>query len=66
MTDEQNNGEITKAIETIKCPYCGHEMKVDILEPHQYASYQIERFCSNCDMKVIIPILPKFNARPIE
>ena len=65
MTDDQKNGEITKAIETIKCPYCGHEMKVDIPEPHQYAAYQIERFCSNCDMKVIIPILPKFDARPI-
>jgi len=53
-------------IETIKCPYCGHEMEVDMPEPHQYEAYQIERFCSSCDMKVIIPILPKFNARPIE
>ena len=66
MTDEQNNGEITKAIETIKCPYCGHEMKVDMPEPHQYEAYQIERFCSSCDMKVSIPILPKFNAKPTE
>ena len=66
MTDDQNNGEISKAIETIKCPYCGHEMNVDIPEPQEYTTYQIERFCSNCNMKVIIPILPKFNARPIE
>lgn len=53
-------------IETIKCPYCGHEMKVDMPEPPKYVADQIERFCSNCNMKVIIPILPKFNARPIE
>ena len=66
MTDEQNNGEITKAIKTIKCPYCGHEMKVDMPEPQERTLYQIERFCSNCDIKVIIPILQKFDARPIE
>ena len=58
--------ELSADGEKAVCPYCGHEMKVDIPEPHKYASYQIERFCSNCDMKVIIPILPKFNARPIE
>ena len=66
MTDDQNNGEITKVIETIKCPYCGHEMKVDIPEPQERTICQIERFCSNCNMKVVIPILPKFDARPIE
>ena len=53
-------------IEAIKCPYCGHEMKVDMPEPQERTIYQIERFCSNCDMKVIIPILQKFDARPIE
>lgn len=41
-------------------------MKVDIPKPQEHTIYQIERFCSNCDMKVIIPILPKFDARPIE
>ena len=53
-------------IEYIKCPYCGHKMKVDIPEPQEHTTYEIERYCSNCDMKVVIPILPKFDARPIE
>lgn len=53
-------------IETVKCQYCGHEMKVDIPEPQEHTIYLIERFCSNCNMKVIIPMLPKFDARPIE
>ena len=53
-------------IETVKCPYCGHEMKVDVSEPQEYTIYQIERYCRNCDMKVTIPILPKLDARPIE
>lgn len=66
MNDDQYKEEITKATETIKCPYCGHEMKVDIPEPQERTIYQIERFCSDCDMKVIIPILQKFDARPIE
>ena len=53
-------------VETVKCPYCGHEMKVDVSEPQERNTYEIERFCSSCDGKVIIPILPKFDARPIE
>lgn len=52
--------------ENIKCPYCGHGMNVDIPEPQEYTTYQIERFCSNCNMKVIIPILPEFDASPID
>lgn len=53
-------------IAEIVCPYCGHEMRVDVPEPQERITCQIERFCSNCDMKVIIPILPKFDAKPIE
>ena len=53
-------------IEIVNCPYCGHGMKVDIPEPQEDTTYQIERFCSNCGNKVTIPILPKFDARPIE
>jgi len=60
-----NNKQEGMITENIKCPYCGHEMKVDISEPQEHTIYQIERFCSNCNMKVIIPILPKFDARPI-
>jgi len=41
-------------------------MKVDIPEPQEYTTYQIEGHCSNCGNKVTIPILPKFDARPIE
>jgi len=62
----KSNGGRGMTTETIKCPYCGHEMKVDVPEPQERTFQQIERYCSNCDMKVIIPILPKFNARPIE
>ena len=53
-------------LETIKCPYCGHGMKVDIPEPQERTINQIERFCSNCNRRVLIPILPKFDARPIK
>ena len=41
-------------------------MKVDIPKPQERTFQQIKRYCSNCDMKVVIPILPKFYARPIE
>lgn len=51
--------------ETVKCPYCGREMKVNVPEPQVHTSYLIERFCSSCNAKIIIPILPKFDARPI-
>lgn len=53
-------------VEIIKCPYCGHEIKVDIPEPQEYTSFEIDVNCSNCGNKVIIPILPKFDARAIE
>lgn len=51
-------------MEKIVCPYCGKAMKVDVPEPEESMTYEVDVKCGNCKNKVSIPILPKFKAKP--
>lgn len=52
-------------IEKIVCPYCGEDLEVNVPEPEGSVSFVGKGICDECKNEVIIPILPKFTARPI-
>ena len=52
--------------EKIVCPYCGEDLEVNVPEPEESVSFVGKVICDECKNEVIIPILPKFTAKPIE
>ena len=52
--------------EKIICPYCGKDIYVKVPEPEEDTSFEGKVICDECKNEVIITILPKFKAKPIE
>lgn len=52
--------------EKIVCPYCGENLEVIVPEPKESMIYEVNAMCDKCNNRVIIPILPKFTAKPID
>ena len=53
-------------MEKIACPYCGKDICVKVPEPEENTIFEGKVICDECKNEVIIPILPKFIAKPIE
>lgn len=53
-------------MEKIICPYCGKDIYVKVPKPEENTIFEGKVICDECNNVVVIPILPKFTAKPIE
>lgn len=64
--NREKDMERTYRKEKIVCPYCGKDICVKVPEPEENTIFEGKVICDECKNEVIIPILPKFTAKPIE